>query len=236
MANAKELIVTSSWDDGTATDFKLSGLMEKYGLSGTFYICRVSSMPDLMTEADIIAMDKKFEIGAHTMTHPYLNKIPVTEASKEIGDSKKYLENLLGHEVLMFCYPFGLYNDTVVDIVRKNGFVGARTCQPDGFSISSDRYRSGITLFLSNGSPLMALKICLKARLLNIRALFDWETRAKLLFDLALKQGGIYHIYGHSVEFEENGEWDKLERVFSYISNKADVRYLTNGAILRGDE
>ncbi|MFC1977728.1 polysaccharide deacetylase family protein [Chloroflexota bacterium] len=233
MTERTELIVTTSWDDGTVTDLKLAGLLDKYGLSGTFYICRASSIPDLISETDITALDKTFEIGAHTMTHPHLVGIPVAEASKEIQGSKAYLEDLLGHEVSMFCYPFGLYNDAVADIVKTSGFTGARTCQPAGFGLSSDPYRFGITLFVSDGSPLMALRIWLKARLLNIRGLFDWETRAKLLFDLASKKGGIYHIYGHSVEFEENNEWDKLERVFSYISNKAGGRYSTNGEVMR---
>jgi hypothetical protein len=48
---------------------------------------------------------------------------------------------------------------------------------------------------------------------------------------LALEKGGIYHIYGHSAEFESNNEWDKLERVLAYISNREGVNYKTNGEI-----
>jgi hypothetical protein len=78
----------------------------------------------------------------------------------------------------------------------------------------------------------MALKICLQTYLFNVSSLFNWESRAKAVFDLALNKGGLYHIYGHSSEFEADNEWDKIERVLSYISNHKDVRYLSNGESL----
>ena len=61
--------------------------------------------------------------------------------------------------------------------------------------------------------------------------MLDWESRAKSLFDLALEVGGCYHLYGHSVEHESNDDWDKLERVFAYISKREKVQYLTNGEV-----
>ena len=53
------------------------------------------------------------------------------------------------------------------------------------------------------------------------------------MFDLALEEGGIYHMYGHSSEHETNNDWDKLERVLAYISNREKVQYMTNGGIFR---
>jgi Polysaccharide deacetylase. len=35
------------------------------------------------------------EIGSHTLTHPFLTKIPPAEARREIEDSKKLLEDKL---------------------------------------------------------------------------------------------------------------------------------------------
>lgn len=230
MPTKGDLIVTTSWDDGTVTDVRLAELLEKYSIEGTFYIPK--SYPDnLLPKEDIVALGKKFEIGAHSVTQPYLTKVTPAEAKREVEDSKIYLEDLLGHNISMFAYPRGNYNEIIKKIVKDCGFAGARTCDPGGFNLPQDPYQGHITLFASNGSPLMALKIWWKSHLWKVSPLLDWESRAKLLFDLALPKGGVYHIYGHSMEFERSRTWDKLERVLDYISNREGVRYMVNGEI-----
>ena len=94
----KQIIVTTSWDDGHKLDLKLAKLLKKYGIRGTFYISpknREFREEDLLSDEEIIKLDRDFEIGAHTMTHPRLTKISEREAFNEIIDSKKYLENLI---------------------------------------------------------------------------------------------------------------------------------------------
>ena len=66
-------------------------------------------------------------IGAHTCTHPRLSRIPRDRAREEIGASKKKLEDRFGKPVEHFAYPFGDYDDTVVDLVRAAGFKTAGT-------------------------------------------------------------------------------------------------------------
>jgi peptidoglycan/xylan/chitin deacetylase (PgdA/CDA1 family) len=226
-----KLIVTTSWDDGSTFDLKIVELLNKYGIKGTFYIPK-SLFAHPLKKQDIIAIDENFEIGSHGLTHADLTKISLSEAKKEIEGSKAYLENLLGHRVYMFSYPDGKYNENIKRIVKKSGFIAARTSNPGNFDLPSNPFEWHITTYASNGSPLTALKIWLK-NYLPIKALSDWEVRAKLLFDIALEKGGIYHIWGHSLWFEMNLQWDKLERVLRYISNRKDVSYMTNGEIFR---
>jgi peptidoglycan-N-acetylglucosamine deacetylase len=156
--------------------------------------------------------------------------VSLEEADREIAGSKIYLENILNHVVTMFCYPKGRYNEEIKQIVRKNGFIAARTTNTGNFEFPQDKYEWQITLHLCNGSPLMTFKIILKNRL-PLKTIFDWELRAKYLFDLASEKGGIFHMFGHSWEIEKNGEWEKLERVLIYVSNRKNVDYLTNGRI-----
>jgi hypothetical protein len=61
------------------------------------------------------------------------------------------------------------------------------------------------------------------------QSLSDWEGRAKTLFDLAAEKGGVFHLWGHSWQIEENNDWDKLDRVLKYVSNRAGVLYISNG-------
>ena len=61
-------------------------------------------------------------IGAHTCTHSRLSKIPRDRAREEICSSKRKLEDRFGQPIEHFAYPFGDYDDTVVDLVREAGF------------------------------------------------------------------------------------------------------------------
>ena len=71
------------------------------------------------------------QIGAHTVSHPILARLPRAAAEREIADSKQALEALLGEPVPLFAYPNGRpaddYTDDSVDIVRRLGFRAAVT-------------------------------------------------------------------------------------------------------------
>jgi peptidoglycan/xylan/chitin deacetylase (PgdA/CDA1 family) len=64
------------------------------------------------------------EFGSHTLTHRNLDKISLPEARKEIGESKKRLEDFLGAEVSCFAYPYGAgaYRQDLRDAVREAGY------------------------------------------------------------------------------------------------------------------
>jgi peptidoglycan/xylan/chitin deacetylase (PgdA/CDA1 family) len=64
-------------------------------------------------------------IGAHTMTHALLSSMSAEEQKEEIRSSKTVLEEMLGHPVSTFAYPFGArgdYNGASISAVRSTGF------------------------------------------------------------------------------------------------------------------
>lgn len=227
-----DLVVTTSWDDGTRTDLKLAGLLKKYGIKGTFYVATAFPFEPLPGE-ELLALDKDFEIGAHTVNHLDLTTLTLSEAREEIRDSKIYLEVLLEHEVPMFSYPRREYGRDIQALVEQAGFMAVRGCEIKAFNSSAISFKRSAYILLTNVSPFMALRICLRFRLLGINALLDWEARAKAVFDIALRIGGIYHIYGHSAEYEAKNQWGKMERLLSYISGRDGVQYITNGEVVR---
>lgn len=103
-----KLIVTTSWDDGSKLDLKLAELLEKYGVKGTFYIPK-AHLDDPLGRDDLRVLDKVHEVGAHTLNHVDLTKASLLQAKEEIGGIKAYLEDILGHTIYMFCYPYGKY-------------------------------------------------------------------------------------------------------------------------------
>ncbi|AOY81435.1 MULTISPECIES: polysaccharide deacetylase family protein [Moorena] len=65
------------------------------------------------------------EVGAHTVTHPFLSKLPVALQQDEIEQSKHYIEEILGHPVTSFSYPHGDYTADTISIIQEAGFTCA---------------------------------------------------------------------------------------------------------------
>ena len=77
------------------------------------------------------------DIEAHTLTHPHLRELAPDEAMREISESKKVLEARLGKPVVAFAYPFGEYNASIVDMLKRAGFASAVTLAA-GFNQRAD--------------------------------------------------------------------------------------------------
>ena len=90
------------------------------------------TLPDnlMMRSEQILELrNAGMQIGAHTCSHPILEKIPDGKALFEIANSKSVLESLLGEPVTLFAYPNGKpgvdYSARHVAMVRQSGYVAA---------------------------------------------------------------------------------------------------------------
>lgn len=59
-----------------------------------------------------------FEVGAHTVNHPILSRVPLKEAQDEILQSRDTIVERLGSCCEVFCYPNGKPQDYTRDIVE----------------------------------------------------------------------------------------------------------------------
>jgi peptidoglycan/xylan/chitin deacetylase (PgdA/CDA1 family) len=62
--------------------------------------------------------DAGVTIGAHTVTHPDLRRLPLAQAAAEMRDSKARIEQALGTAVTSFAYPNGYYDARVQRLAR----------------------------------------------------------------------------------------------------------------------
>ncbi len=72
--------------------------------------------------------------GSHTMNHEILTQVDCSVARIELSDSKRCLEERLGHEIYGFCYPNGSYSAEIVAAVEECGYRYAVTTE-GGFNI-----------------------------------------------------------------------------------------------------
>jgi len=72
-----------------------------------------------MTESEIRHWAAEgFEFGSHTRTHASLPQASQAELIKEVVNSRDELQTLTGLPVLSFAYPFGFWNESVVNVMR----------------------------------------------------------------------------------------------------------------------
>jgi peptidoglycan/xylan/chitin deacetylase (PgdA/CDA1 family) len=80
-----------------------------------------------LSNEELLALEagRLIEIGAHTVTHPFLSNLPIHRQRDEIQQSKDTLEARLGHAVTSFSYPNGNYAPETTSIVQEAGFTCA---------------------------------------------------------------------------------------------------------------
>lgn len=74
-----------------------------------------------------IAKHPLIDIGAHTFSHPLLTAINFDFLIKELRDSKTALQNCLDREISLLAYPYGSYNDQVLNAALATGYHAAFT-------------------------------------------------------------------------------------------------------------
>ncbi len=230
------VIVTTSWDDGHCLDLRLAEILDNHCLPGTFYIAPASAEltpADRLSRSGIATISKQFEIGAHTLTHPRLTSLPGTAARQEIVNSRTYLEDVTGGPVRSFCYPGGVFGPEHVHMVRKAGFTYARTVRRFALDAGTDPLRSPTTVqaYCHIADVAQAFAYARLRPLTAWNLYCHWDRLAMRLFDRVLKEGGVFHLWGHSWEVAKHNQWAALQQVCEYIGRRPGVRYLVNGAI-----
>lgn len=237
-----KVIITSSWDDGHPSDFKVCKILSKNNIPGTFYIPLTNSENNLMNEIEIKSLSKDFEIGGHTLNHSTLTNLTEKEMNKEILEGKEKMETICG-EIVSFAYPKGQYNKEVMKAVKNAKFLGARTAELLHIKIKNKfehhpTVQATNRIFASKGKQsLMTDEKKLTFSLLSSGVIFKgWDKIAKKTLDYVLDNGGIWHIWGHSWEIEQNNDWNRLDEVLEYARNKSKdygAEFLTNGDIFK---
>lgn len=82
-----------------------------------------------------------FSFHSHSRSHPDLRRLSRTSLKEELAGAREDLEQLLGRSVPYFAYPYGWYNEEVLEAVKASGYAAAFSTQP-GFNLrDADRYR-----------------------------------------------------------------------------------------------
>lgn len=127
-----------TFDDGYAGVLERAlPLLSAHGFSATVFVVsgRLGAANDwdgetpgdpLLSAAGVRSLAAAgIEIGSHGATHRALPSVSDAELEDEVSGSKAALEAVTGTPVVSFCYPYGAFDDRVVEAVRAAGYRAA---------------------------------------------------------------------------------------------------------------
>jgi len=137
----KDVCIT--FDDGCETDLLWAApLLKEHGFGATFYITiSYLGQKGFLTDRRVRELlEMGFEIGCHSMSHPYLTDIDNARLRDETAGAKERLEQICGARVDHFSCPGGRWNSRVADAVRNAGFRTMATSQTGINTASTDPF------------------------------------------------------------------------------------------------
>ena len=86
------------------------------------------TVPGFLNASQIRELDHAgMDVGDHTAHHVDLRLLTPSQLQAETAGSRETLEAVLGHPVYFFAYPYGDFNDQVIQAVHNAGFTMAYT-------------------------------------------------------------------------------------------------------------
>ena len=216
-------MLTFSFDDGVTQDKRLVALFNQYGMKATFNLnSRCFSLTGVNRKGDLVAPHNKIdadevaglyaghEVAGHTLTHPHLENLDDAAVVDEVEQDRINLSDLSGQDVVGFAYPYGTFNDRVVDLMtQKTGVKYARTTHSTyAFDLPADPMRLDPTVHVMEFDKLFELG----EAFLNLRA----------------DAPRMFYVWGHAYEFDFRDTWSRFEDFLRLMAGREDIAYVTN--------
>lgn len=135
-------------------------ILASHGLTATFYVFTnsIGRKGYLTGEQIRLLHDEGYEIGSHTIYHPFLTRMSSVDGqNEEIRKSKEVLEALIDAPVTTFAHPFGLFDDVTIDLVASAGYSSARGLDHRRYHTDASRYGLGAYIVTGNYSAFTAI-------------------------------------------------------------------------------
>lgn len=226
----KKKALTFSYDDAVLQDRRLIGILDKYGMKGTFNLnsgclgmsgalnvdghtcAHVKFRPDEVRE-----IYRGHEIAVHTLTHPNLKLLDDAEVIRQVEEDRLALSELAGYEVVGMAYPggSGCYDERVIELIRQNTGV---------------KYSRGTTSS-GNFEPQTEL-LDFKP---TVHTWDNWDEMFRLgreFIEMQPETPQLFYIWGHAYEFDSHDDWDALEAFCHMMAHHDDIFYGTNKEVL----
>lgn len=205
----KRKALTFSYDDAQIHDRRLVSLFNEKGIKATFHLnSGTLGQPGFIASGEVEQLYEKHEVACHGVTHPFFNQLSLTQTVREVYEDRRALEKYSGKIVQGMSYPYGEYNDRLIQASLNAGIVYSRSIEPTmHFDLPADFMHWHPTCHHDQVTETM---------------LEDFLTQP------AYRNMSLLYIWGHSYEFERDGTWDHIEKICDRLQGQKDVWYATN--------
>ena len=222
LKDGKSKVLTLSYDDGVVQDIRLIEILNKYGIKATFNINTGLYLPEeairerfygrmKLSEAKALYINSGHEVAVHSLSHPFLEKMKAQEIFTEIIEDRRNIERQYGTLAKGMAYPYGTYNAEVVSALESCGICYSRTTKAtETFNFPENWLTLHPTCHHNN------------PRLMNLAKKFA-EEKSQYSGD-----NWLFYVWGHSYEFDNNDNWEVIEKFAAYIGKREDIWYATN--------
>lgn len=227
--DGKAKAVTFSYDDAALSDLKLIEICNKFGIKCTFNINSII-LSDGCGNNKLSAEDIKksiLENGHEVAVHGHEHKAPgiCTDAEiiSDVFECRKKLEKAFDLIIRGMAYPdSGIVHvsdkrySEIRSLLKSMGIVYSRTLGGDNnrFRLPDDWFKWMPTAHHENPNIFEYAKEFTE---LNVSDCYYADRYPRL-----------FYLWGHSFEFKNNNNWDRLEKICEALGNKDDIWYATN--------
>lgn len=229
----KAKAVTWSYDDGCREDIRFAQTMDRYGMKCTFNInsgmMGGTEGVGRLTAGEIKEhlIDAGHEIAVHGLMHRAPGAVRAIDGIRDVLDCRLGLEKTFGMIIRGMAYPDSgirnMQNGASYENIRRYlqdlDITYARSLGGDNdlFRLPDDWYAWMPTAHHSNPQlPEWADKFTA----MDIGSMYS-----------ASRFPRLFYVWGHSYEFERNGNWELLDLLCEKLAGRDDIWYATNGEI-----
>jgi peptidoglycan/xylan/chitin deacetylase (PgdA/CDA1 family) len=100
---------------------------------------------DVVTDQQVISSlpSTLVKLGSHSVSHPYLSRIPREAARHELEQSRSMLRSVIGEDVRLVSFPYGDYDSEVVTLCQQAGYDLAYGIRPVPIDPRADEFVRG---------------------------------------------------------------------------------------------
>lgn len=206
----KRKVLTMSYDDGKQADARLVELFNRYGIKGTFNLnYGMMEHPERIGREKIKTLYAGHEVATHSMTHPTIARCPMTAVAQEILQDRCGLESLVGYPVRGHAYPNGSFHEEIKSLLGHLGIVYGRTVEWESGSMELPEDFMEWRATCHHNYHLM-------------------EYAKAFVEDQKKQYLKCLYVWGHSYEFDRDGNWELIEEFCAYTGGREDIWYATN--------
>ena len=217
--NGKKRAFNITYDDGVTQDIRFVGLLNKYGIKGTFNLNSQLMQQQFewthpcgmvikrLSQNVVVELYKNHEVASHTLTHPYMHDLSEDEIMYQMGQDKYNLEQLFGRQIYGFAVPFSFYSDTIAQCAEKCGFEYAR-CSEERYT-----YQPPSNYYWWAAGAYHINPDC-------------WDFAEK--FFSTEEELALCQIVGHSYDLDTENMWEKVENLLQRVAADENTVSMTN--------